>query len=277
MVFETFTRLCGVHDALGAKLAEQAGFEALWLSSLELHTAARLPDMDILGISEYTAAVDKICDRVGIPVVVDGDCGGGSPINTIRMVREFEKNGACGICLEDNQYPKRNSLVGGVRRVLANPKAHAMKIRAACDARRGDFVVIARVESFIAGLGLVDALERAQIYTDAGADAILIHSKADTPNEVMRFADRFFNRPVVVVPTTYGKVRERELWAHGVRGVVYANAGIRAAMKAQRQVFGRIAKDGMLARVEGDMAPLSDIWDVVAMDDFRENEARYAV
>src|SRR5204863_4097252 len=94
--------LFGVHNALGAKIAEEAGADGLWISSFEVHAAHRLPDADILGTEDYVNVIQQIVDRVAIPVLVDGNAGGGNAINTIRLVREFEKAGARGMCIEDN-------------------------------------------------------------------------------------------------------------------------------------------------------------------------------
>ena len=90
-------RLCGACNALAATIIEEAGFEGIWLSSFESHATCRLPDADILTVSDYSEFCNKISDRISIPILVDGDAGGGSPINTTRMVREYEKNGAYGI------------------------------------------------------------------------------------------------------------------------------------------------------------------------------------
>src|SRR6266699_4924090 len=107
--------LLGVHSALGAKIAEEAGADGLWISSFEVHTAARLPDADILGTQDYVNVIHQIVDRVQIPVLVDGDAGGGNAINTIRLVREYEKSGALGMCIEDNPFPKRCSFYDGMQ------------------------------------------------------------------------------------------------------------------------------------------------------------------
>ena len=140
-------RLCGVHNALISMLAQEAGFDGVWLSSFEAHASCRLPDADILSIPDYSDIINKISDRISIPILVDGDCGGGSPINTIRMVREYEKNGAFGICLEDNIYPKRCSFYDNEKRKIENPKKHAHKIRAACDNKLNEsFLIVARIE-----------------------------------------------------------------------------------------------------------------------------------
>src|SRR5215210_6098539 len=97
--------LIGVHNALGAKIAEESGADGLWISSFEVHTAARLPDADILGTQDYVNVIQQIVDRVSIPVLVDGNAGGGNAINTIRLVREFEKAGAGGLCIEETPTP----------------------------------------------------------------------------------------------------------------------------------------------------------------------------
>jgi phosphoenolpyruvate phosphomutase len=110
--------LLGVHSALGAKIAEEAGADGLWISSFEVHTAARLPDADILGTQDYVNVISQIADRVSIPILVDGDAGGGNAINTIRIVREYEKAGAAGLCIEDNPNPKRSSFYEGMQHEL---------------------------------------------------------------------------------------------------------------------------------------------------------------
>src|SRR6266566_1311905 len=144
--------LVGVHSALGAKIAEEAGADGLWISSFEVHANARLPDADILGTQDYVSVIAQIADRVGIPILVDGNAGGGNAINTIRLVREFEKAGAAGLCIEDNPYPKRSSFYAGMQDELELPSTFGGKILAAVE-KRGDpdFVIVARTEALIKG------------------------------------------------------------------------------------------------------------------------------
>src|SRR5215831_4250781 len=168
----------GAHDALSAKLAEQAGFDAIWASGFGISAVQAVPDANILTLTETLDAVRRIVDAVGIPVVADCDNGYGNAINVMRTASEFERAGAAGICIEDNEFPKRCSFYAGVRRDLVPADEHARKIEAACSARRSaEFVVIARTEALIAGLGLDEAMHRARAYAEAGADAILVHSK----------------------------------------------------------------------------------------------------
>src|SRR3954451_19675062 len=127
--------LIGVHNALGAKIAEEAGADGLWISSFEVHAAARLPDADILGAQDYVTIVQQIIDRVDLPVLVDGNAGGGNAINTIRLVREFEKAGATGMCIEDNPFPKRCSLYDGMQEELELASTFCGKLDASLEKR----------------------------------------------------------------------------------------------------------------------------------------------
>src|SRR5436305_2516955 len=169
----------GAHDALSAKLAEQAGFDAIWASGFGISAVRAVPDANILTLTETLEAVRRIVDAVGIPVIADCDNGYGNAINVMRTAAEFERAGAAGICIEDNEFPKRCSFYAGVRRELVPAEEHARKIEAATTARRAaSFLVIARTEALIVGLGLDEALRRATAYARAGADAVLVHSHA---------------------------------------------------------------------------------------------------
>src|SRR5436189_2205474 len=180
----------GAHDALSAKLAEQAGFDAIWASGFGISAVQAVPDANILTLTETLEAVRRIVDAVAIPVVADCDNGYGNAINVMRTAAEFERAGAAGICIEDNEFPKRCSFYAGVRRNLVSPEEHARKVEAAVAARRArDFVVIPRTEALIVGLGQEEALGRARAYADAGADAVLLHSKAHDFNELHAFAE----------------------------------------------------------------------------------------
>jgi len=271
------TRLCGVHNALISMLAQEAGFDGLWLSSFEAHASCRLPDADILSIPDYSDIINKISDRVSIPILVDGDCGGGSPINTIRMVREYEKNGAFGICIEDNIYPKRCSFYDTEKRILENPKKHSAKIRAACDNRLNEtFLVVARIESLIVGESVKSAVERANIYIDAGADAILIHHKGENPTPIFDFSSKLKKDiPLVCVPTTYNTVSEQDLIDNGFKIVIYANCSIRAIVKTLQNIFKTIIDKQTLSSVVDDISPMSEIFRLVAVEDFYNNEKKY--
>src|SRR6058998_362056 len=229
----------GAHDALSAKLAEQAGFDAIWAGGFGISAVRAVPDANILTLTETLEAVRRIVDAVAIPVIADCDNGYGNAINVIRTVGEFERAGAAGICIEDNEFPKRCSFYGSVRRELVPVEEHVGKIEAATSARRtADFAVIARTEALIAGLGLAEALRRARAYARAGADAILVHSKACDFGELRSFAAAWDEpAPLVAVPTTYPAVGAEELEQAGFRMAIFANQALRAAIVAMREAL----------------------------------------
>jgi phosphoenolpyruvate phosphomutase len=267
----------GAHDALSAKLAEEAGFDAIWASGFGISAVQAVPDANILTLTETLEAVRRIVEAVAIPVVADCDNGFGNAINVMRTAAAFERAGAAGICIEDNDFPKRCSFYAGVRRDLVPADEHARKIEAACSARRDPgFVVIARTEALIAGLGMDEALGRARAYADAGADAVLVHSKAADFDELRDFARRW-DRPVplVAVPTTYPAVAAEELRAAGFRMAIFANQALRAAIVAMRDVLRDIRRAGRAAPVEARIARLEDVYALVGVEELKDNEARF--
>ena len=271
--------LIGVHNALGAKIAEESGADGLWISSFEVHTAARLPDADILGTQDYVNVIQQIVDRVGIPVLVDGNAGGGNAINTIRLVREFEKAGARGMCIEDNPFPKRCSFYEGMQEGLEASATFCGKILASVEKRLDpDFGVIARVEALNKGLGLDVALERAKEYAASGADGILIHHKGSDAEPVLEFADRWYaseTLPLVCVPTTYKDVSYQQLNDAGFKLIIFANYGIRSIVKALRSTFGNVMRAKRLADADHQVVSMDEVFDLIYLDELRENEARY--
>jgi phosphoenolpyruvate phosphomutase len=271
--------LVGAHDALGAKIAEECGADGLWISSFEVHAAHRLPDADILGTEDYVHVIAQIVDRVGIPVLVDGNAGGGNAINTIRLVREFEKAGALGMCIEDNPFPKRCSFYEGMQDQLEQADTFCGKLQAAVEKRcNPEFTVIGRVEALNKGLGIDVALERAKRYAAVGVEAILIHHKGKDAIPVLQFADEWFKTettPLVCVPTTYNRVTYDELNDAGFKLIIFANYGIRSVVSALRSTFRAIMANKRLADADGHVASMQEIFDLVYVDELRDNEARY--
>ena len=232
--------LVGAHDAISAKLVEEAGFDGVWVSSFGTSAAQKcMPDANVLTMTESLQAASDINQAVSIPVIADCDNGYGNAVNVIRVVKEFQKAGIAGISIEDNPFPKRCSLYPGDDRDLVSIEEMAGRIRAAKSAQTDpDFFIIARTEAFIAGLGIDEALKRAHAYADAGADAILIHSKAKSAEEVKKFTT-LWKRPVplVAVPTKYGSVTSDELESMGYRIIIFANQPLRASIKAMQETL----------------------------------------
>jgi phosphoenolpyruvate phosphomutase len=267
----------GAHNGLSAILVERSGFDAVWASSFEISTAHGLPDANILTMSEMLSCITNINNSVKIPVIADCDSGYGNAISVIRMIQEYEQVGIAGVCIEDNIFPKQCSLYPGGKRELICIDEHAGKIRAAKESQRDpDFVVIARTEALIAGYGMDEALKRAHTYADAGADAILIHSKARNGDEVKKFANKWDRDiPLVAVPTTYNKISVTELQLMGFSIIILANYAIRAAIKAMVQVLDKLKLKERGADVETEVSSLDDVFDLVNISRLREYEKNY--
>jgi phosphoenolpyruvate phosphomutase len=188
-------------------------------------------------------------------------------------VHELERAGASGICIEDNVFPKRSSLYGGWDRTLVPAEEMAQKVRAALSARSDDgFAVVARVESLIAGEGVEAALERGHLYADAGADAVLVHSKQWDP--LSEVAARWNgDAPLVVVPTLFPEVPFSELRDAGFRLVIYPNQTVRAAIVAVRRVLDEILRTGDTAGGGVPLATLDETYELVDLDALRQAEA----
>ena len=269
----------GAHDALSAKLAEEAGFDAIWASGFGISAVSALPDANILTMSETLDAVRRMSAAVNIPVIADCDNGFGNAINVIRTVAEYERAGIAGLCIEDNIFPKRCSFYAGVRRELVPVDEHARKIQAAKAAQNDpNFVVIARTEALIAGWGKHEALKRAAAYAEAGADAILVHSKAAGFEELQDFTADWDNAcPLVCVPTTYADTTAAELAAAGFRLIIFANQVLRAAVSAMRHALATLKAEERPAAVDDQIASLSDIYELVGVPALQANEQKFLV
>ena len=266
------------HNPLSAKLAAEAGFDAIWGSGFELSASHAVPDANILSAGLHLEMMRAIAAVVDVPVIADIDTGFGNAINVAYVVPQYEAAGVSAVVMEDKTFPKDTSLRADGRQELVRVAEFQGKIEAACAARRDpDFCVIARTEALIAGLGQAEALARAAAYEAAGADAILIHSKQTTPDEVLTFIAAWSGRvPLVLVPTAYPQLREADIQALGKVGlVIYGNHAIRAAVGAMREVFARIRNDGGIHGVDAGLPTVRDIIDLQGDADMRELERRF--
>ena len=215
-------------------------------------------------------------EAVRIPVVADCDNGYGNVHNVIRLVKEYERAGIAGISIEDNPFPKKCSLYPGERQELVDKDEMAGRIAAAKSTQVSPaFFVIARTEALIAGLGMEEALGRAAAYEAAGADAILIHSRQATPDEIRVFAERWKGTaPLVVVPTKYPDVTLKELGAMGIRMVIFANQALRASIVAMRATLAKMRRSG-LRSVQADIAPLDEVFRLVGQPGLEADDERF--
>jgi len=268
----------GAHDALSAKLIEKHGFDAVWVSGLGVSTMAHgLPDLNLITMTEALDAARRIDGVTSLPVVADCDNGYGGFSNVVRTVIEYERAGIAGVSIEDNVFPKRNSLYqGDARRELIPVEEQARRLHAAKAAQDTDsFVIIARVEALIAGHGVDEACRRADAYVDAGADAILMHSKDPTLREIEGFLSTWGGlgrTPLVAVPTLFPTFSATDLRAKGFNMVIFANQPMRAAVAAMEETLRTMAETQIASSVDPNITAVNDIFDLVGTRETIEAE-----
>jgi len=268
--------LMEAHDALSAAIAAEAGFAGLWASGLSIASTLGYRDANEASWTEIVDVVERIADAAGIPVLVDGDSGFGNFNNARLAAVKLQQRGAAGICLEDKGFPKMNSFVGE-RHPLADTQEFCGRLRAVKDSVSDDaFVLVARVEALIAGHGRTEALERAHAYADAGADAILIHSRQSDAGEILDFAAAWDNRrPLVIVPTKYYRTSVDAYRDAGISTVIWANHSMRAAVAAMQRVCSRVLAENGVAGIEEEVATLDRVFGLLGYDELAAAEDRY--
>ncbi len=266
------------HSPLSARLAEEAGFDGLWASGFELSALYGLADVSLVSMSQHLDMTRAIAEHSSLPVVADIDTGFGNAVNVVHAIRQYERAGVAAVVIEDKSFPKVTSLVADGRQDLLRIEEFQGKIEAACATRVDpDFVVIARVEALIAGLGEAEALKRAMAYEAAGADMVLIHSRQKTPDEIESFVRAWKGKvPLVVVPTAYPEMDAARIEALGkIRMVIYGNHAVRAAVTEMKRVFAAILKDGGIRNVDGQIVPVEEIFRLQKMDQVKSDEKRF--
>ena len=271
-------QVMAAHSPLSALLAEEAGFDGLWASGFELSALYGLPDVSLISMTQHLEMVRAIAERSTLPIVADIDTGFGNALNVIHAIRHYERAGAAAVVIEDKTFPKVTSLVADGRQELLRVEEFQGKLRAALEARRDpDFLVIARTEALIAGLGEAEALARAAAYEAAGADMILVHSKQKTPAEVESFVRAWTGKaPLVLVPTAYPDLTVPRIKALGkVKMVIYGNHAIRAAVTSMQRVFARILAEGGIQSVNNEIVSVEEIFRLQRMDQVKADEEKY--
>jgi phosphoenolpyruvate phosphomutase len=260
----------GAHDAMSARLIGAYGFDAVWVSGFGVSAMAYgLPDLNLITMSETLDVTRRIEGVTDLPVVVDCDNGYGGLSNVVRTVVEFDRAGVAAVCIEDNLFPKRNSLYQGQsQRELVKTAEQARRLRAGKAAQESEsFVLIARVEALIAGHGVDAACERAAAYADAGADAILIHSKDKSLWEIETFLEQWhrtgITTPLVAVPTLFPDYTAGQLYAKGFSMVILANHPMRASVQAMEQTLSLLRDEGKPAAADPHIAKVDHIFELV--------------
>jgi phosphoenolpyruvate phosphomutase len=264
----------GAFDAMSAKLVENSGFDAIWSGSFAISATHALPDASILTMTEFFDAASSMSSACEIPIIADCDTGYGGPSNVIHMVKKYENAGISSICIEDKMFPKQNSILENGSNDLISQREFVAKILAAKEARIDkDFLIMARVEALISGAGMDEALTRATAYENAGADAILIHSKQKTPDEIFEFTELWKGTtPLVVVPTTYDTVKISELVSHNIKMVIYANQTLRTAHMAMKELLQKMIKAESISEFDEEMSTMQQIFELQEMYNLKNKE-----
>ena len=262
-----------VHSGLTGLIAEKTvvehegeldQFDAMWISSLCDSTAKGKPDIELVDMTSRYRTIDDITEVTTKPIIFDGDTGGLIE-HFVYTVRTLEKMGVSAVIIEDKIGLKKNSLFGtDVEQTQDDVEHFCEKIRAGKKVQlTDDFMIIARIESLILEKGMDDALTRAAAYVEAGADGIMIHSRRKSPDEILEFCDRFratdTDTPIVVVPTSFNSITEKELASHGVNIVIYANQLTRSAFPAMEQTAKDILKYHRAYEADERLMPIKQI------------------
>jgi phosphoenolpyruvate phosphomutase len=240
----------------------------MWLSSLTDSTSRGKPDIEAVDVTTRLQTVNEILEVTTKPIVFDGDTGG-KPEHLSFTVRSLERLGVSAIIIEDKEGLKRNSLFGtDVEQTQSTIDDFSDRIRVAKSSQVTDeFMVIARIESLILEKGMEDAVKRGVAYVDAGADAIMIHSRKKTPDEIFEFCRIIrgleVTAPIVVVPTSFSDVSEQALEDAGVNLVIYANHLIRAAYPQMKKVATSILESGNAGGIEDEISSIPEILTIV--------------
>jgi phosphonopyruvate hydrolase len=263
------------HNPLAAKLAASAGFDAIWGSGFELSASFAVPDANILSMNTHLDMMRAIGAVQDTPVIADLDTGFGNAVNVAYVVPQYAAAGVAAVVIEDKTFPKDSSLRAGGRQELVPVEEFQGKIAAA--KATDSVLVVARTEALIAGAGQDEALRRGAAYAEAGADAVLVHSKQKTPDEIVAFCKAWPGHvPLVLVPTAYPQLSFADIAALGKVGlVICGNHAIRAAIAAMQDVFRRILADGGIAGVEKDIASVADVFALQGDAHMRELEKKF--
>ncbi|MGZ4165339.1 MAG: isocitrate lyase/PEP mutase family protein [Solirubrobacteraceae bacterium] len=267
----------GCYDPLGARLVEEAGFTAAYMTGFGT-SAGRLgrPDVGLLTLSEMVDNARRIVQAVSIPLIADADTGYGNPLNVIRTVREYEAAGVAAIHLEDQVMPKRCGHMEGKELIGAGEMV--AKVSAAVAARRSpDFLIIARTDAR-AVEGLPAALDRAQRYRDAGADVLFVEAPQST-DEIREIADRFAGVPLLFNYAEGGRtpaVTHAFLRDLGFRLVIFPLSMLLAATAAMRSVLAEIKERGTPIDALPSMLGFDAFLDFIGAGEIRELEQRFA-
>ena len=264
------------HDGLSAIIAERSGFSGLWASGFAISAACGLRDCNELSWSQLLNVVSYMTNAVTIPVLIDADTGFGNYNNFRKFVINAEKIGASGACIEDKVFPKNNSFDNTGSQNLASISEFVGKIRAAKDSVHSNFSIVARTEGYISGLDTDQVIERASAYAEAGADAIVVHSRQSTDIEIKSFMKKWTsNTPIVVIPTSYYNTSIEEFRQLNISMVILANYNIRAASYYMKKISEALSRHDDMEKIVKGVSSMQEIFELVDLNELKDANMRY--
>jgi phosphoenolpyruvate phosphomutase len=277
LVSESTEFILEAHNGLSAKIVEETGFKGIWASGLTLSASLGVRDNNEASWTQVLEILEFMSDATTIPILLDADTGYGNFNNVRRLVRKLEQRKIAAMCIEDKLFPKTNSFIDSEKQALADIAEFSGKIKAAKDTQQDpDFCVVARVEALIAGWGQEEALRRAESYYQAGADAILIHSKLSKPDQILTFLKEWGKTcPVVIVPTMYCKTPTEIFEKAGVSLIIWANHLLRSNIINMQQTAAKIFREQSVASIEDDIAAVKEIFRLQNAAELKDAEKNY--
>lgn len=279
--------LMEAHNGLSARIVEEAGFQGIWGSGLSISASMGYRDSNEASYTQVLEVCEQMSWASGLPILLDADTGYGNFNNARLLVRKLESRGIAGACIEDKLFPKSNSLLGDSEtKPLADISEFSHKIMAMKDHQTDpNFCVVARVEAFIAGWGLEEALKRAEAYAAAGADALLMHSKKADSSDIRSFMNEWNKKsdadktkiPVVIVPTKYYTEPTQDFKDMNISTIIWANHNLRSSVAAMQETCRSIKANESLVEIEDKkhVVPVKEVFRLQRQDELSAAEKVY--
>tara|TARA_B100001996_G_scaffold377808_1_gene360996 strand:- start:2 stop:1663 length:1662 start_codon:yes stop_codon:yes gene_type:complete len=269
------------HSGLSGIVVEKSEFDFIWESSLTDSASKGLPDASIVSNESRLHTIEEILNVTTKPMIVDGDTGGDED-NFRFLVKRLENQGVSAVIVEDKIFPKRNSFGGTVGAGMEDPDTFSKKLSVGMNTKStSDFLIIARLESLIAGLGMEETMSRTEKYINSGIDGIMIHSKLKNPDEIIEFIPKYEalcsklgRRPyLIAVPTTYNSISDKELIGLGVDIIIHANHLSRASFQSMLSTAKLISESGRSLESDESIASVKELFSAVGYDKILERDS----
>lgn len=269
--------LMEAHNGISAKIAEEAGFQGIWGSGLSISASLGIRDSNEASWTQVLEVAEFMSDATNIPILLDCDTGYGNFNNVRRLVKKLEQRNIAGLCIEDKLFPKRNSFINIHEQVLEKTSVFCNKIKAACDTMVDDkFCIVARCEALIYGQSIEHTLERAKAYQQAGATAIVVHSKLNHAKQIEDFMRKWDDScPIIIIPTTYYNTHTSLFKDMGVSTIIWANHLLRTSIQAMQKTANEIYNDQSVINVENQISSLQEIFRLQNEEELKKAEEKY--